>query len=164
MSITTNVDSYVTVVEADQYVAQFYVEDSPTSIRWTALNEPSKEIYLRQGFAQIERLPFLGTKLEDNQPAQFPRHLCNYGNVEIPIEVKYAQIEQALSLSDVERSSESSYRRNLQREGVSSFSIGKLSESYGGADVSVATSARSALTIEALAWINNWIRGSFPIV
>lgn len=158
---------YVTVDEATEFITNFYTETDPAYQRWTELSEKGKEIYLRKGFYQIERLPFIGCKKDPAQATQFPRCFQN----EVPVEVKYAQVAQAVGDSDESAAGDAAYRLNLQRQGVSSFTIGKLSESYGG-DRNTSVSAGSAgaglagsfINAEAMVWIQQYIEGSFPIV
>jgi hypothetical protein len=56
-----------------------------------------------------------------------------------PESIKRAQIELALWLSDDQKQADQLQRRDLQAQGVDSFSIGDLSESYktGGSDKAV---------------------------
>lgn len=63
----------------------------------------------------------------------FPRLPYQYGKVEeiAPLRVKQAQVELALWLSDDTKQANQSQRQELQSQGVESFSIGDLSESYG---------------------------------
>lgn len=158
---------YVTVEEATEFITNFYTETDPAYQRWAELSEKGKEIYLRKGFYQIERLPFIGCKKDLTQPTQFPRCFQD----EVPVEVKYAQISQAVGESDETAAGDAAYRLNLQRQGVSSFTIGKLSESYGGdRNTSVSAGGASAglagsfINAEALVWLQQYIEGSFPIV
>lgn len=165
--VEPEVIGYVTVEEATEFIMNFYTETDPAYQRWMELTEKGKEIYLRKGFYQIERLPFIGCKKDPAQPTQFPRCFQE----EVPVEVKYAQVAQAVGDSDESAAGDAAYRLNLQRQGVSSFTIGKLSESYGG-DRNTSVSAGSAgaglagsfINAEAMVWIQQYIEGSFPIV
>ena len=49
----------------------------------------------------------------------------------LPYGIKQAQVELALWLSDDTKQANQSQRQELQSQGVESFSIGDLSESYG---------------------------------
>lgn len=165
--VEPEVIGYVTVEEATEFVTNFYTETDPAYQRWMELSEKGKEIYLRKGFYQIERLPFIGCKKDPTQLTQFPRCFQE----EVPMEVKYAQISQAVGDSDESAAGDAAYRLNLQRQGVSSFTIGKLSESYGGdRQTSVSAGGASAglagsfINAEALVWLQHFIEGSFPIV
>lgn len=124
-------DSYVTVAEADNYIATHYTSTNPARLRWSSMRESDKSIVLVEACAEIEALQFQGRKSEIDQPMLFPRLPFQlYGDTGAPDKIKFAQIELALWLSDDEKQSDISQRRDLQSQGVQSFSIGDLSENY----------------------------------
>jgi hypothetical protein len=69
--------------------------------------------------------------------------------------VKYAQVEEALSLMGG-----TSDRITLQREGVKSFSLGSLSETFDGSK----KSAQALTSDEAREFLKFYILGSVEIV
>lgn len=126
-------DTYVTVAEAGTYIASHYRSTDQARTRWTGLPTEDKEILLVNACAELEQLPFHGRKAETGQLLSFPRFPLRFGAApEVPAKVKAAQIELALWLSDDARQAEQVQRRELQMQGVTSFSIGKgdLSETY----------------------------------
>lgn len=125
-------DSYVTLEEAESYIAKFYRSNNPGRQRWTLLEEPDKAALLREALIALEALPYLGRRAAAGQELAFPRLPYQYGNAEgAPEAVKRAQAELALWFSDDEAQEEQASRSDLQKQGVTSFSLGDLSETYG---------------------------------
>lgn len=122
---TFGVVGYVFIEEADQYVREHYMSTEALRTSWEALEAADKAALLRRSFEAIELLPFAGHKTCCEQQTAFPR--CP--STEIPVQVKSAQIEQALMSSDPEASEEAKQYEKMWQWGVSSYSIGNLSES-----------------------------------
>ncbi len=124
-------NSYVNVEDADAYVTGHYRSNSKDRQRWEGLETEDKEILLVGACAEIELLTFCGRKAGTNQVLAFPRLPMQYGQPQqAPAVVTAAQIELALWLSDDVRQAEAGQRQSLQMQGVQSFSLGDLSESY----------------------------------
>lgn len=157
MALLVGTDSYVTIEQADAYINAFYVNESPRAILWKGLTAEAKEIRLRGALVKIERLPYRGCKAVQNQKLQFPR--CNQSSV--PVEVGYAQVEQAVNDADSSKEADATFRAELKSQGVKSFSIGKLSESYASTGF---LSSMSFVSPQAQQWLSTWIEGSFHIV
>ena len=86
--LTPDVDSYVTVDEADTYFAEHYGYDL-----WDPLTEEQKEQALRSAVMKLDlSCRWYGSKCDDDQPLQFPRdvHGC-----ETPNGIKAGQCEIA---------------------------------------------------------------------
>lgn len=159
MALTKNVDTYVTVAEANDYISSYYISTHPARVAWEALAVEDKEVYLRNSLAKLENVKYFGEKYNrDEQTLQFPRRAFykypqdfkfsyrynyhpyrksvftyNYIDEEIfPIEILNAQIEEALALSNITVSQEQdiAQRKSLQNQGVRSFRLSKLSETY----------------------------------
>ena len=130
--LTIGTDSYISREFADEYISSRYRSTSKERKRWEELQEADKEIILRQACAELDLLPFRGRKASQGQILAFPRLPYQYGRVEEiePLSVKQAQVELALFLSDDKKQSEHEKRSDLQKQGVKSFSVGDLSESY----------------------------------
>jgi len=145
MTLTVDTDTYITQADAITYIEEHYVSTDVKRIAWEALSSNDKDIYLRKGAQTIDRNPLVGVKATSTQTMEFPRAIYTdnayyseivntnlfygkhwYVQTETPNEVKYAQVEIAIDITDG-----ISDRIALQREGVKSFSLGKLSESYG---------------------------------
>ena len=132
----TLADSYVDTSEAETYF-----DGDP---RADAFLSADMEWYLKRATAIIDSLYLKGTTYlligtgEGFQERQFPRVIngravnwdATTSTELVPDEVKNAVFEEALALYDLYASSGSTKRRKLQEQGVISFSIGKMSESY----------------------------------
>jgi hypothetical protein len=113
---------YADVIYADNYLAGRGNED-----KWQELTMTEKERYLFSATLKIDTLKFNGKKTNPRQNREFPRNGGKY----IPDDVKCACADEAYSmLNDA-----NVQRRELIRAGVTSFSIGDLHETYGGAGV-----------------------------
>lgn len=124
---------YSSVKEADSYISTHYTSKSAAYKRWNALSEDDKAVYLNNAFDSIECLKFGGRKAVPEQETAFPRLPYQYGHTDsgAPERVKSAEIELALYLSDEKKQESSEKRSKLIADGVKSFSLGDLSESYG---------------------------------
>lgn len=124
---------YSSVKEADSYISTHYTSKSAAYKRWNALSEDDKTVYLNNAFDSIECLKFGGRKAVPEQETAFPRLPYQYGHTDsgVPERVKSAEIELALYLSDEKKQESSEKRSKLIADGVKSFSLGDLSESYG---------------------------------
>lgn len=133
---------YVTLEEADLYVATHYVEDSDERTFWEDLDDSDKQVLLLTSFEAIERLPFPGRKTFDSQSTMFPR----YPSSEVPRDIKAAQIENAISQANLDESDDAKQYERLWNAGVSSYTIGNLSESIGNASYGVSAATQGGIS------------------
>lgn len=144
MTLIIDTDSYISQEDATTYIDSHYSSTDGKRITWNALLSDDKDIFLRKATQTIESIPIVGIKVDTSQILAFPRAIytenyyddvlpnnITYGKhwyiqPEVPDSVKFAQTEIAINNADG-----ISDRIKLQREGVKSFSLGKLSESYG---------------------------------
>lgn len=129
--------SYISVLEANT----FFAEDLRETF-WNTFSTPEKEKALLMATSQIDSLPFAGQKITTSQEREFPRfwYLAGKkyywdsidGNIEVPNNIKTAVCEQALfNLKFYGNASiEGCQRYVLQEAGVTSISLGGISESY----------------------------------
>ena len=115
---------YVTLEEANDYVASHYLDTDDLRKGWDSLFDEEREILLTKSFQTIELLPFTGRKLNPNQSTVFPR----WPYKEVPNAIKWAQIENALAKSDTSNEEDAKHYERLWTYGVESYSIGNLSE------------------------------------
>lgn len=125
---------YVSIDESDEYVSTHYTEDSDERTRWENLDEEDKRVLLLVSYESINRLPFPGRRTSPTQEGAFPR----YPSSTVPQDVKYAQIENAVAMSDTSTHEDQKQYDRLWNLGVSSYSIGNLSETFveGGGSLS----------------------------
>jgi hypothetical protein len=144
------------LADADTYMSENYVSTSTEYTTWDSLSDGDKEIYLKNATKKIDRGIYRGIPAVSTQTLQFPRALKTYYRredypnlnilldgdwvieTEVSQRVKDAQVEEAMTLA-VDGGSTSN-RLELQRQGVKSFTLGDLSETYG---TGVATSSNS---------------------
>jgi len=136
--------SYCTIEEANEYFGRRLHAES-----WGQADDSTKEKALKQATRAIDRQPLRGRKTNPEQELAFPRH----PDTEIPAAVKEACCEEALTL--IERGN--SQRRKLQQEGVQSFTLGNMSESYA------AGAGKGLLSQEAKELLRPWLIGAVNI-
>jgi hypothetical protein len=164
MAITVGADAYIDIAGADGYFSSRLYSDT-----WTNAADTDKEKALKQATRVIDRQPLKGRPVDLDQLLAFPRCYLAPGappsqysfdtppgwwcEVEVPRAVKNATCEEALAL--LERGN--SQRLNLQQEGVQSFSIGNLSETYAPG------SGRGLLSREAKELLRSYLAGAVGI-
>ena len=136
--------SYCTIEYADEYFAGRLYAGS-----WFEADDSTKEKALKQATKAIDRQPLRGRKATDEQELAFPRH----PDTEVPEAVKEACCEEALAL--LERGN--SQRRKLQQEGVQSFALGNMSETYA------AGTGKGLLSQEAKEILRPWLLGAVNV-
>ena len=137
MAIVIGETSYISLADADLYMANSYVSTSIEFTTWDALSDGDKEIHLKKATKKIDRQMLRGVKAVDTQTLEFPRALksCSvyYDNNVVEDSVNQlvldAQVEEAMAMSIT--GSSTSNRQTLQQQGVKSFTLGDLSETYG---------------------------------
>ena len=132
--------SYVDLNEANEYFSNRLHAEA-----WANATESDKRKALVMATKAIDRQPLRGRKSDGEQTLAFPR----YPDTEIPKEVQEACCEEALSL--LERGN--SQRRKLQQEGIQSFTLGNMSETY------TAGAGRDLLSQEAKELLRPWLLG-----
>lgn len=144
------VNSYVSVPEADAYF-----DSTLQSEEWNKYDTTTKEKALITATRQIDRLPFAGRKLDINQSLEFPRTTTNLPFTDgIPDAIAYATCEQALFLLKG-----GSKRQELQQQGVKSYTLGDLSETFS----ENLTDAQKTICPEALSYLRKYMLGSVAI-
>ncbi len=146
---------YATVEQANAYVASYYSSTNNIRIAWEALNEEDKQVVLNRAEQVIDLLPFNGKPVDLKQTNAFPRH----PNPELSLErVRVATIELALQTNG---DTEAQDRLNLRAQGVKSYKIGDLSETFKD------TGSEDYLIQFALDVVNpflrNWLGGGYRI-
>jgi len=144
MSITVGENSYIDIDGANEYFAGRLHAES-----WSGADSETKEKALWQATRSIDRMPLRGRKTDLHQPLAFPR----YPDTEIPEAVKEACCEEALAILE----SGNSQRRKLQQEGVQSFTLGNMSETY------IAGAGKGLLSQEAKELLRPWLIGAVMI-
>lgn len=171
MALVVGTDTYISQSDATAYIEAHYASTSAQAVAWAALSSADKDAYLRKACVAIDRQVLVGIKSVADQVLEFPRALPTecwsdflpngyqrylgtnlYVQTAVPDKVKYAQVEEALTLLVGV-----SARIDLQRQGVKSFSLGNLSETYGNYD------AASLDSYDAQQLLREYVARSVPV-
>lgn len=155
MDLIKGVNSYVTLAEANTYVLSYYISTDPFRINWELLSDDDKTILLNRAMSTIERQPFTGTKTRLDQVLAFPRFPLET----VPREIQNAQIEEAIALGDPSTAAEQQRYTAMYNWGVSSYSIGNLSESLSTGGWGIGALASSTAT----SFLTPFLQGGYRI-
>ena len=162
--LTVGVDTYVTLEEANQYISDHFASTDPLRIQWEAMSEGDREVYLRKAFVQINQLPYTGKPVKNTQTLPFPRYAQDGFTVVYNTDnLKKAQTEQAIGLTDTVAAQDVSDRLRLRRAGVRSYRIGDLSETFVNGTPSESASNFFGLVEAAYRYLSGWLRGGYKI-
>lgn len=129
MALTQGTNTYVSLAEANEYFNTRLGSDN-----WTSADDTNKEKALIQSARIMNEFRYVGRKVTEDQPLAFPRltigrtltdaELIMYSTYtnSVPVEVKYAQCEQAIYLLEGEDNN-----RVLMQSGVTNYSAGGAS-------------------------------------
>lgn len=172
--ITVGTDSYVTIEEADAYIAEHYLSTDEQRKAWEKAGD-DKDVALRCACAALDSLMYRGVKYSFPQALAFPRYFGeNYAMIdgvlyapeadrypelkEVPQAVKAAQIEEALEIISPTEATED---RDIRNDPVQSYSIGHLSETFD--KVSVGSLQSTLASIRAQELIRPYVGGGYEI-
>lgn len=113
---------YATVEQANTYVQNYYGSVDPLRVSWEGYSAPDKQVLLNRAEQFIDTLPFSGKSLVAGKA--FPRKPHEEYSLQ---QAQIATIELAIQKLNVE----STDRVTLQKQGVKSYKIGDLSETFG---------------------------------
>ncbi len=129
--LTVGTDSYITVEYADEYISGHYRAGSTDRNRWEALGKEERENFLKAACEELERVKWHGRVVRRDQLLSFPRlPYQDQTAEEAPENIKKAQAELALWLSDEQGQEDLRQRKQIRLQGVKSVSIGSLSMSF----------------------------------
>ena len=134
-------NTFVTLAEAENYFS-----GRPNSGLWNNLSNSEKEQALQFATLKINCLPFVGYKLSENQPLEFPRNF----SPQMPNEIKYAVCEEALSVI------ENSVHSQNKMLGIASMTVGSSSVSYTNSE-----SVNVIVSNQANAFLSKWLSKNF---
>lgn len=169
--LTVGTNSYISVGDATAYLSARL-----NTSAWSGASEDDKARALITATRTIDRQLLKGKKKLSTQALQFPRCYRGYGDAaenignlpelvdedgwlcetSVPQAVINACCEEALALLDTSANS----RRRLQMEGVKSFSLGSLSETFGGVD----SASKGLVSQEAQLLIKPFLAGAVRII
>ncbi len=162
-TLTVATNTYVTLAQAETFF-----NERLNASDWTDAVEIDKARALIQATHNLERLAYVGKQYVSTQTLKWPRSelyatrgaVGTGGSYEydisggtVPQAVKDAQCEEAIALLGQSGST----RSELQAQGVTSYTIGDLSETFSG------TGSRRFVSPEAAALLAGYIAGAVPI-
>lgn len=147
---------------------------------WTAATTANKIIAIQMATSNIDSLNYSGLKYLSTQDRQFPRKyildpdaFSPYGDIinvdqygycyestDVPDAVLFACALEALALIEYYATSTAAKRKTLQDQGVKSYSIGPLSETFGGSGSALIGDLKSA---EAYGLLEKYMENSVLI-
>jgi hypothetical protein len=146
VTLTVGTNTFISLSDANTYFSTRLF-----STTWSSASDDNKSMALIMATKKITNLNLQGTKAILTQTLAFPRafyigttvYSSGYGmetdnirgegwyiETDITTEVKEATCEEAISI--LSYGENANKRLELQAQGVTSFSIGNLSETYGG--------------------------------
>lgn len=141
---------YAAIADANEYVRNYYSSTNPLRAAWESLSDEDKQVLLNRAEQAIDSLPLRGCPLESGKA--FPRTPLQETSME---RARIAAIELALQSQDQE--AEERYR--LQSQGVKSYKIGDLSETFK--DSSAGTTSRILAIVST--YLGDWLSGGYEI-
>ncbi len=148
MELVVGVNTYVTRLEADEFIHAFYTENDPLYQWWSELSIEHQEIYLVRSARVIDRLPLAGYPTVSNQIMAFPRS----GELDVPDIVKEAQIINAHFVAVNEPDP-------ILARGVKKYTIDNISEEFFGQQSSI----NQMCSFDTINLLADWLHGGFII-
>lgn len=145
---------YLTIEDANVFIASHFLSTSDERKEWEALSDDDKKVLLLNAFEDIELNNFIGYKTYENQIEQWPRN----GSIEIPADIKAAQIYEALEIGFGDNSSYEAIEK-----GIKSETINKLSTSYFG-NAFYSFNNSQVKSTKARKLLNRYIKVVFDVV
>lgn len=171
VTITVGTNSYISLADAKTYFSTRLYADA-----WTAADDDTKSSALIMATRKIDRQKFNGQKANYDQTLKFPRAFYLgqrynrkfgltidnvrgagwYVETEVSNDVIYAVCEEAAAILRI--GAAANKRAELQAQGVTSFSLGSLSENYGPG-----SKGEKILSVEAREYLSSYLAGVVPI-
>lgn len=115
--------SYATVEQANAYVKSYYSSTDNIRVLWESLSTEDQQVHLNRAEQLIDLLPLRGREVIKGKA--FPRK----PNEELSLQrAQVATIELAVQING---NTEFQERLSLQKQGVKSYKLGDLSETFG---------------------------------
>jgi len=118
--------TYMSDEKLEEVLQSVVTQTELDSIGWSTLSSEAKSILHQRATKAVDSLPFRGKRADRNQVLKFPR-IINGVNTGVPDDLLSAVALTVVNLLKAE--GDSAY--NALKLGVKSFSIGKLSMSFG---------------------------------
>lgn len=145
---------YVNVEQANAYIEKYYSSTNPLRVAWNSFSEEDKQVLLNRAQQQIDLLPLKGKPLGTEE---FPREPFKERSLEC---ARVATIELAIQGLD-----ETAHERfTLQKQGVQSYRIGDLSETFKGGNSAAADNGGDPFVLSIVfPFLKEWLGGGYRI-
>ena len=180
MALTVGVDSYVTLSEAEEYIANNHLSTSELVVKWNGLSDFDKEVMLRTSCRDINNLKFDGKRSKVGQLLEFPRVLSypvgmsyrlftgqlvdnglvdgDYSNDGGISKAKEAQVENAVYHCFLDDTVNKQAGINIK--GITSKNAGPISESYNQNNRYNKDALRGIYTDKVYSLLTPWLNES----
>lgn len=123
MSIVVGTNSYISVQDADQLIAEYFTSSNPIRVFWDNISESSdKESIILSSTKKFDRdsMCYKWFKQDINQPLQFPRVDVHKNVIECPEDIKLGLLLQGIKTNMMDKYNE---YQELKAQGVKSYKI-----------------------------------------
>lgn len=146
---------YATVEQANEFISKYYSSKDSLRIAWNALSNEDKQVVLNRAEQSIDQLPFTGKSVHKDKV--FPRHPNPEKSL---VQVQIATIELAIQGLNEEFKE----RYDLQQQGVKSYRIGDLSETFGATQGATGYAGIDAFTYSVVfPYLKDYLGGGYNI-
>ena len=144
---------YVSIEDVNAYKVMYYGSTDPLRLNWEQLSDEDKQVAINRAEREVERLPLHGKPVHADKA--FPR----YPDPEESLQrAKQAICELSIQLMS---SSSARERYELQAQGVKSYKIGDLSETF--ADKSGRSGVDEFVFSIVYPFLQRWLSGGYRI-
>jgi len=159
MAVVVDVDSYISVAEADVILSDYFDIEN-----WTNATETTKETALKMATRNIDSLNLRFMKYDTGQPLEFPRNIVmlylNGTEAVTPQKVKIATAVESLAILDKRASSDGI--DELKAEGIKSQSIEGASVTFDDVAVRKETNKiDNVVSNVVIKSLDPWIKKSY---
>ena len=144
---------YATIEQANAYIAEYYSSTSPQYISWNSLGNGDKQVLLNRAEQTIDQLPLRGTPVVAGKA--FPRE------PDLTLSLSQAQLATIELAAQRQGNLEAQARFELQNQGVKSYKIGDLSETFMDASGYEGLDAFAYSIV--FPFLKDWLGGGFKI-
>ena len=145
--------AYATIEQANAYVQSYYGSTDDIRVQWEALSTEDKQVLLNRAEQIIDLLPFIGKSTSGIKA--FPRE----PNEELSLaRVQIATIELAVQ---THYNIEFQERLALQKQGIKSYKIGDLSETFK--DINYENYVDQFVLDVVSPYLRDWLGGGYKI-
>lgn len=146
---------YATVEQANAYIKDYYASTDSIRTQWEALTEEDKRVMLNRASQVVDLLPYKGRPVHPGKA--FPRK----PNEEYSLQMA---MTATIELAAQQFNTEAKERFELQSQGVKSYKIGDLSETFGNSQGASGYSGIDEYSFSIVfPYLKDWLGGGYEI-